>query len=220
MSLREAGKEARRQRILDAAAAIVEEGGIDALTMRRLSDTAGVSYATVYNLVGAKEDVLVAVLQSELARLSREVAAVETKNPIDHERELVAGLVDHFVARPRLYRPLVLAVHAPTAGARGLPIRRRTIAAHERLIREAIARGLLVDDLDAAVLARHVTLAVNGVLRRWASGETRTSEFRAEADYVLLASLLGVASPSTRERLLNELRKCERALSRSSGRAA
>jgi AcrR family transcriptional regulator len=220
MSLREAGKEARRQRILDAAAAIVEEGGLDALTMRRLSDTAGVSYATVYNLVGGKEDVLVAVLQSELARLSRELAALETKNPIDHERELVAGLVDHCVARPRLYRPLVLAVHAPAAGGRGLPIRRRTIATHERLIREAIARGLLVDDLDAAVLARHVTLAVNGVLRRWASGETRRSEFRAEADYALLASLLGVASPSTRKRLLTELRKCERALSRSSGRAA
>ena len=61
---REQGKERRRRRILDAAAQLVEAEGLDGLTMRRLSDAAGVSYATVYNLVGSKEDVLVALLRS------------------------------------------------------------------------------------------------------------------------------------------------------------
>jgi AcrR family transcriptional regulator len=212
MSLREQGKERRRRRILDAAARLVEADGLDGLTMRRLSDAAGVSYATVYNLIGAKEDVLVAVLRAGLEDLAGELAAVESCNPLERAEALVKGIVEHFVARPALYRPLVQAVHEPAAGARGLPIRRRTIARYEASIREAIGQGLLRDDLDPHVLARHVTLAVNGAIRRWAVGEMGAAGFRAEADYALRVTLLSVATRSIRKKLVAELRSCERTL--------
>jgi AcrR family transcriptional regulator len=212
MSLREQGKERRRRRILEAAARLVEADGLDGLTMRRLSDAAGVSYATVYNLIGAKEDVLVAVLRAGLEDLAADLAAVESGNPLERAEAMVAGMVEHFVARPALYRPLLQAVHEPAAGARGLPIRRRTIARHEASIREAIGQGLLRDDLDPHVLARHVTLAVNGAIRRWAAGEMSAAGFRAEADYALRVPLFSVATPSTRKKLLADLRRCERTL--------
>ena len=217
---REQGKQQRRRRILDAAAQLVEKEGLDGLTMRRLSDAAGVSYATVYNLVGSKEDVLVALLRSGLEDLGAQLAEVASRDPLDRARGLVAGVVDHFVARPALYRALVQAVHDPATGTRGVPIRRRTIALYEASIRDAIAENLLRDDLDAHVLAVHVTLAVNGVIRRWAAGEMNATGFRAEADYALRVSLLGVATPSTRTQLLAELRACERALARPGNRAA
>jgi hypothetical protein len=44
--------------------------------------------------------------------------------------------------------------------------------------------------------------------------------FRAEADYALRVSLLGVATPSTHEQFLAELRACERVLARPDNRAA
>src|SRR5215216_6750354 len=113
---REQGKERRRRRILDAAAQLVEADGLDGLTMRRLSEAAGVSYATVYNLIGSKEDVLVALLRSGLEDLGAQLAAVASRDPLDRARALVAGVVDHFVARPALYRALVQAVHDPAAG--------------------------------------------------------------------------------------------------------
>jgi AcrR family transcriptional regulator len=218
---RERGKERRRRQILDAAARLVEADGLDGLTMRRLSDTAGVSYATVYNLVGSKEDVLVALLRSRLEEVGAELATFTPGDPIDRARALVAGFVDHFIARPRLYRRLVVAVHEPAAGARGLPIRLRTIELYEASIREAMERGLLRGDLEPHVLARHITLAINGVIRRWAGGESSAAAFRAEADYALRVALLGVATASTRKKLLAELRACERALARArGGRAA
>ena len=217
---REQGKARRRRRILDAAAGLVEAEGLDGVTMRRLSEAAGVSYATVYNLVGAKEDVLVAVLRAGLEELGAQLAAVDSPDPLDRARAVVAGVVNHFVARPALYRALVQAVHDPATGARGLPIRRRTIAVYESSIRDAIDAGLLGDELDAHVLGVHVTLAVNGVIRRWAAGEIDAAGFRAEADYALRIALLGVATPSTRTKLLAELRACERTLTRSAGRAA
>jgi hypothetical protein len=58
------------------------------------------------------------------------------------------------------------------------------------------------------------------VIRRWAAGEIGAAGFRAEADYALRVALLGVATPSTRKKLLRELRACERALVRSASRAA
>ena len=79
---------------------------------------------------------------------------------------------------------------------------------------------MLRDDLDPHVLALHVTLAVNGVIRRWGAGEMNATGFRAEADYALRVSLLGVATPSTRKQLLVELRACERVLARPDNRAA
>jgi AcrR family transcriptional regulator len=217
---REMGKERRRGQILDAAARLVEADGLEDLTMRRLSDAAGVSYATVYNLVGVKEDVLVALLQSGFEDLGAELAAVEAGDPLARARALVTSIVDHFVARPALYRAIVKAVHEPAAGARGLPIRRGLIALYEASIRDAIDRRLLRDDLDAHALARHVTLAVNGVIRRWAAGETNATGLRAEAEYALRVSLLAVAMPSTRKQLLAELRACERTLARARNRAA
>ena len=212
MSLREAGKEQRRGQILGAAARLVEAEGLDGLTMRRLSDEAGVSYATVYNLVGAKEDVLVALLRSGLEALGAELGALTTLGPLERSAALVTGIVDHFVAQPQLYRPLVRAVHDPSLGARGLPIRRHTIALHEASIREAIALGLLTDELDPHVLARHLTLAVNGAIQRWAAEITDDEQFRADADYSLRVSLITVASPATRAHLLDEVHRCEVAL--------
>ena len=129
---REQGKERRRRRILDAAAQLVENDGLDGLTMRRLSETAGVSYATVYNLIGSKEDVLVALLRSGLEDLGAQLAAVASRDPLDRARGLVAGVVDHFVGRPALYRALVQAVHDPAAGTAGCP----DPTPHDRVVRD------------------------------------------------------------------------------------
>src|SRR6266508_5690707 len=91
---REQGKARRRRRILDAAARLVETDGLDGLTMRRLSETAGVSYATVYNLIGSKEDVLVALLRSGLEDLGAQLASVASREQIHRASALVTGVVD------------------------------------------------------------------------------------------------------------------------------
>jgi hypothetical protein len=164
--------------------------------------------------------VLVALLQAGFSDLGAELAALESGDPLVRARALVTNIVDHFVAQPVLYRALVRAVHEPAAGARGLPVRRGLIALYEASIRDAVNRRQLRDDLDPHILARHITLAVNGVIRRWAAGETNAVGLRAEAHYALRVSLLGVAMPSTRKQLLSELRTCERTLARAGNRAA
>ena len=61
-NLRERGKARRVQRILDAAAHIMETEGIEALSMQALADEAEVSISTLYNLVGGKDAILLLLL--------------------------------------------------------------------------------------------------------------------------------------------------------------
>ncbi len=60
-----------RERLLEAALELVDEEGLEALTMRRLGHRAGVDPAMVYRLFDSKEDLLEALADAVFAGASR-----------------------------------------------------------------------------------------------------------------------------------------------------
>src|SRR3977135_289854 len=56
-----------RDRILQAALALADEGGIDALTMRKLGQVLGFEAMSLYNYVANKDDLLNGILDHVLA---------------------------------------------------------------------------------------------------------------------------------------------------------
>lgn len=70
----QARSQARVERILAAATAIVEEDGVDAATTRAIASRAGVPVATLYQFFADRDAVLDEVLRRELAALDRHVA--------------------------------------------------------------------------------------------------------------------------------------------------
>lgn len=73
-----------RRRIIDAAVALVDEQGLDALSMRRLGATLGVEAMSLYNHVANKDDILDAMLGQVLG----EVALPTTGSWEDRLRDL------------------------------------------------------------------------------------------------------------------------------------
>jgi AcrR family transcriptional regulator len=67
------GRPARlsRETVVDAAEGIVDRDGIDALTMRRLADSLGVSPMAVYRHVADKDELLMALIERQAALLPR-----------------------------------------------------------------------------------------------------------------------------------------------------
>lgn len=63
MSLREKGKERRKQRILDAAVSVLRDKGPESLVTALIAERAEVSVATLYNLVGSVDDILDAITE-------------------------------------------------------------------------------------------------------------------------------------------------------------
>jgi len=70
----QARSQARVERILAAATALVEEQGVEAATTRAIAAAAGVPVATLYQFFADRDAVLDAVLERELEALDRHVA--------------------------------------------------------------------------------------------------------------------------------------------------
>jgi len=65
----------RVEELLDAAARIVVERGVEGLTTREIADAAGVPVASLYQYFSDKEDMLLAVAQRDMDEMDTQVAA-------------------------------------------------------------------------------------------------------------------------------------------------
>lgn len=95
----------RRQRIADATAALLRERDAAKITVADVADEAGVSVATVYNLVGPRERVLSAVLDGYVERLE---AALGSSPAHEDPLEAVVDVVRVAVVQS-LHDPVPLA---------------------------------------------------------------------------------------------------------------
>ncbi len=107
------------ERVLAAAAAVVEDGGVAAGTTDRIAERAGVSVGTLYQYFPSKEAILTALLEAELAQTTRRLQAWVGSALANRPwlRDALADLAGEVLAqrasRPRL-RSLLLeeAVHS------------------------------------------------------------------------------------------------------------
>lgn len=72
---RQARSRARVEAVLDAAAALVVEHGVEALTTRAIADAAGVPVASLYQYFADKEGVLLALADRDMAEMDAQVLA-------------------------------------------------------------------------------------------------------------------------------------------------
>jgi AcrR family transcriptional regulator len=79
-----------RQRLVDAARALVEAGGPDALSMRKVAAEVGVAPTAIYWHVGGREALMGAVLDALIADLPLPVAEGET--PAERIASLARGM--------------------------------------------------------------------------------------------------------------------------------
>jgi AcrR family transcriptional regulator len=59
-----------RERVLQAAIALADDGGVEALSMRKLAEELGVKAMSLYNHVANKEDLLDGILDAALAEIA------------------------------------------------------------------------------------------------------------------------------------------------------
>jgi AcrR family transcriptional regulator len=76
------GRDAQRRVLLDAAGAILEAEGPDALTMRRIADEVGCSTSVLYTMFGGKAGVAEGLWREGFERLRAALAAAEGDDPL------------------------------------------------------------------------------------------------------------------------------------------
>jgi len=125
--------------ILEAAAQVLEAGGLAAFTTNAVAERAGVSIGTLYQYFADKKAILLALLQQEvestLANLRRSEA---TQTPEDRVRQTVRAILNAFRGRLRVRKAVVQAILAQGMGIEMMAPVAAFIAHHPRTLMPAL----------------------------------------------------------------------------------
>ena len=167
-----AKREAFREQILDAAMKAVEEGGLEALSVKRLAKDLGVALGGIYHYVDGIEEVLVLVEHRALSELGVAMAAAEAKNATKPALARLSAVIRVFVdeperapARHRLVDALLSApdpLLSPAQAARAELALATIHARVSRIFEECVAEGTLAPG-DADVRTLLVWAAIHGL---------------------------------------------------------
>ncbi len=125
-----------RSRITEAAALLLREGGVHAVTTRAVANAAGVPTPTIFRIFGDKDGLMDAVAEHVMATYvaaKAEVACREDGDPVDDLREAWRSHIDFGLTNPDLFVLLstpgrVARSPATAAGAGVLEARVRRLA--------------------------------------------------------------------------------------------
>jgi AcrR family transcriptional regulator len=149
---------AAQARIVDAASALFAEHGVGGTSLQMIADAVGVTKAAVYHQFPTKDEIVLAVAETELARLRDAIDAAEIEPTRARAREgLVTRIVDLAVERRRMESTLL-----------GDPVIVRFFAQHEpfQQVMDRLYRLLVNDDRDpdARLSAAMLTAAIGGAV--------------------------------------------------------
>jgi len=205
VSRRESSKAARRDAILDAAKSLIRELGPQ-VSAEKIAQRATVATATVYNLIGPREQLLGMLLSDLFDDLRTTVASMNLADPFLVGDAVVVVSAQMFVADSRLW----LHVLPEIRGAFGAQVRPflsfQPINLQIRAMRAAKELGMLSRAADADMTATQIYAAYNGALFLWSGGFLSNDAFLKHAKAGYWAVLAALASGDHRRRALRELR--------------
>ncbi len=185
--LRERHKHQRRERILEAIRELLREHPNETPTVERIAELADVSPATVFNLVGPREQQWAALCDALLRELDARLAFTGDEGPRDRAHRIVGEAAHLFIADAAVFRHL-----ANNWGRSGNLVQENPIPRLRAALRRGQETGLLRPDLHIDALAGHIAMAAGGALRQWAGGQISDAAFlervRFAVDIVFAAS--------------------------------
>ena len=220
MSLRARQVDARRNRILDAAALLIRSTGGTDFSMRSLAEAAEVSPATPYNLFTSKDGLLYALLSRSLDEITLRGLAFRSADPLDRVVEAAVQAADIFLLDPGFMRPLyqfLLGVVDPVHRPKFIE---RSLAYWQASLETAQTEKVLTADFDADLMVYTLMSQFIGVLDFWIHDDIDARGFKARVIYGTVLLLLPLADDTRRPRLLRHLREARRTLTGSATIAA
>jgi AcrR family transcriptional regulator len=213
-SRREQSKSARRTAILDAARSLIREHGPQ-VSAEKIAQRAGVSTATVYNLIGPREQLLGLLLSDLFEGLRAAIVGMNLLDPFLIGDAVVATSARMFIADASLW----LHVLPEIRGAFGVRVQPfvsfQPINLQRAAMQTAKDIGMLNRSADAEMTATQIYAAYTGALFLWAGGYLSDEAFLNQAKAGYWAILAALGAGDHRRRALNELNHLHSARARA-----
>ncbi len=180
VGLRERHKQERRERILEAIRELLREHPDETPTVERIAELADLSPATVFNLVGPREQQWAALCDALLNQLDARLVLAVDEDPQEQARRIVEETAELLITDAAVFRHLV-----NSWGRTGTLLQENPIPKLRAALRRGQADGMLRPDLHVEALVGHIATACAGALRHWAEGEISDATFRRRARFAV-----------------------------------
>jgi AcrR family transcriptional regulator len=164
-SLRARGKQRRIRRILDATRALIRESPDESPSVERIAARAEVAPATVFNLIGPREQILASLADDLLAEVEQRANDRGDGDPHARARAVAATTVDIICGDPDVYKHVLAHWNSSGRLLRADPTPQLVTC-----LQEAADSGTLRRDLDLEALAEAISTACTGAAHQWAAG--------------------------------------------------
>jgi AcrR family transcriptional regulator len=213
--LRDLNKAKRRDAILDAAVILLGTRDSSDITTEEIAALAGVSAATVYNLVGTRNELMYQLVGRILTDLAESLQALDPGDPIAAAQLVVDHTVRAFVSNPNAYRQVV-AVTQRAAAAHPTPVEPSSFQVVA--MRQAQSMGIIRNDIDASGLARQIFLSYTGAAMLWSAGRLDDAGLLTAARHGLFTVLAAAATDDYREQFIDRMRPLSKTLEKKAWR--
>jgi AcrR family transcriptional regulator len=158
--------------ILDAARSLLDEGGMAAMSMRKIADRVGITAMAIYRHFPDHQALANAVADHGFAELAATLQQVHLEGGIEQRLMTVSELyLDHALANPRLFELMFL---ARRAGARQYPQdfkagRSPTATLYAQLLEDGMRQGVFRAD-DFWEITFEMGALMQGLIMLWLGG--------------------------------------------------
>jgi AcrR family transcriptional regulator len=207
--LRERHKQQRRERILEAIRQLLRDSPDETPTVERIAELADLSPATVFNLVGPREQQWEALCEELLGELDACLAFAVDEDPREQARRIVGETAELFIADAAVSKHLV-----NSGGRTGSLLQENPVSQLRVAVRRGQATGMLRPDLHVEALVGHIATAAGGALRQWAAGQISDAAFRTRVRFAVDVVFAAGASEDCAAELAGPLQRKRRRGSR------
>lgn len=158
--------EATRLAIIHTAEALILEEGLSALTLEAVAERADIAVQTIYNRVGGRSALLLAVTEKAMEenRVYMERAYAAAGTPLERIRVAAMGYIRFAKERPNEFRLMASPPDTPEAQTRISSMVKKHNARLEAALRDGIADGSIDPAIDPYLVATAMWAAMNGML--------------------------------------------------------
>ncbi|MDD3765311.1 MAG: TetR/AcrR family transcriptional regulator [Nevskiales bacterium] len=166
----------RREAILDAAMTVFEDGGIDAVSFRKVAAVLGCSYSAPYRYFASKEELLTA-LRARAYRWIEEAmreAIAPLSRPLDKLNALADAYIRAGLERPTRYALMFFELQGSDLGQRSLELavaKRDALGICTEVVTEANAVGELPLATDPLTASHLFWAGAHGLVSLQVSGQ-------------------------------------------------